>query len=136
MITPAPIDLTGGAAATIAAISATLLAILGVDYYSLLWASVAAGAHLLYSDKTNNVRAIFITLSSALIGAALGTAVAELPWMPGSGNRSLLISSSIVCATGARLLVVTLIDAMVSQIRKKAGIDTQPTDSDQSPPHN
>lgn len=112
---------TSGVAAGVALLSGTLLALLGVDYYALLWATIASLASLLYAPKTTKPRASMVTATSAFLGAALGTALAEHL----GGSRSVLMVCSIVCATGARPLIVVLVDSAVAQIKKRAGLEQQ-----------
>lgn len=108
-------------AVIVSSLSATLLALLGVDYYSLLWAIVGSVGALLYSAPTSKGRAVFSVCLSALMGAALGTAVAENL----AGSRSVLIVASIVCSTGPQLLINALLSRLVSAINKGAPTEGQ-----------
>ncbi len=110
---------TSGVAAGVAVLSGTLLALLGVDYYALLWATIASLAALLFTPKTTRIRASAIVSTSALLGAALGTAMAEHL----GGSRSVVMVCSILCATGARPIIVVGVDAIVTQVRKRAGVE-------------
>lgn len=117
-------------AAIIAAISAWLLSVLGVEYYALLYATIAASSMLLFSNaKTSRKKALMVTLSSALLGAAMGTALAE---HLNAGSRSMLMLSCILCASGTRPLIAAGVNALVARIEKTAG---SPASDGESPPN-
>lgn len=99
----------------VSSLSATLLAVLGVDYYSLLWAVVGSVGALLYTAPTTRSRAAFTVAVSTLMGAALGTFVAERM----GGSRSVLIVFAIVCATGPQLLINALLSRLVTTINRE-----------------
>lgn len=109
---------TTGIAATIAVVSSLLLAVLGVDYYALLWALIAAISVQLFAEKTTRTRAAMITVVSMLLGAALGTAMAE---NLGAGSRPMLMLCSIVCASAPRPLIASLVNAFINRINKNFG---------------
>ena len=98
----------------VSSLSAMLLALLGVDYYSLLWSLVGSVGALLYSAPTSRSRAVFSVCVSMLTGAALGTALAEHL----GGSRSVLIVASVVCATGPQLLINALLTRIISTINR------------------
>ena len=102
-------------AATASTIS---LALLGVDYYSLVWAMFGAMLAVYQSEKLGRVRAVAFVFLSTLIGAACGTAVLE--WAA-STSRPLLILASLVAGSGAQLLVKALLQASLRQIGKLGG---------------
>lgn len=105
----------------VSTVSGMLLALLGVDYYSLLWAVVGSVGALLYSAPTSRSRAAFSVFISTLMGAALGTAVAEHV----GGSRSVLIVMSIVCATGPQLLINALLSRIVKTINRDGPLKGQ-----------
>lgn len=119
-----------GIAASVAALSAALLAVLGVDYYSLLWATVGSMFSVLIGGKTSRLRAFLMMIISVLIGAALGTFAAELPLF--GGSRSALMVCSLACATAPRRLIVACVDMLVTRINKLAG---NPTNDSVPPPN-
>lgn len=112
---------TSSLAVAVASISAAVLALLGVDYYALLWGVIGAVFSLLYSDPIGRRRAIITVLVSSFVGAAVGSAIAEQ-----SGARSLLIVAALICAAGARPIVATGIQVVVSRVGRLAGSGEPP----------
>lgn len=114
---------TSGVAALIAAISSFLLAMFGVDYYALLWASIGAATTLLYSKPSRKARAgIATTVLSGLIGAALGSLMNEHVVT----TRSFLLVASLVGGAGAQPLVAALVQRAVLWINRSAGNPVEP----------
>lgn len=94
----------------VAAVSGVTLALLGVDYYALLWALVGAMLALGQAAAMPRGRAIVYVLMSTLIGAALGQGA--VAWI-GSEQRALLIIASLIGGAGAQLMVGAAIRAAV-----------------------
>lgn len=104
--------------AVAAGASAITLALLGVDYYSLIWGLVGALLALYQAEPMGRMRSmIFISLST-LVGAACGTGATELV---ASASRPVLIVSSLVSGYGAQLIVTALLGAGVKRIDKLGG---------------
>lgn len=118
-----------GVALYISSISATLLALFGVDYYSLFWATTGAIGALLYAAPAKRGRAAFSVVMSSFLGAALGTFCAEHL----GGQRSALIVCAIVCASGPQVVITALLNRVVREINRgeaPAPPDSAPQSSD------
>lgn len=102
----------------VGAISMATLALLGVDYYSLLWALVGALLALYQSESMGKVRTVIFILLSTLIGAACGTGALAFV---NSESRPLLILASLVAGYGAQIVVTALLNAGVKRIEKLGG---------------
>lgn len=103
-----------GVAYYIASISATLLALFGVDYYSLFWATAGSVAALLYAAPSSRMRALFGVAIASFLGAALGTFFAGQM----HGDRSVLIVCSIVCASAPQVLINAILNRLVREINR------------------
>jgi len=115
---PEPTTTASIAAAIVTGLSGFTLAMLGVDYYSLLWALVGAFLALFQGAPMGRVRAMLFMVLSTLIGAALGTGGIDAF---GSDSTKLLIVFSLVSGYGAQLLMSTLLGASVKRIDKLGG---------------
>ena len=119
------------AAGVIATASTVTLAILGVDYYSLIWAMVGALLALYQAEKMGRIRSVLFVVLSTLIGAALGTvsAVGLQRMAPTlfTELRPLLIAASLIAGFGAQLIVTALLRASLSRIGRLGG--DAPSDS-------
>lgn len=113
---------TTGVAVLIAALSSFLMAMFGVDYYALLWASLGSVTTLLYAVPTKKAKGVLSTIISALAGAALGSALNEHMIT----TRSFLLVTSLVCGAGAQPLVNALVNLLVTWINKRAGNPVEP----------
>lgn len=116
-----------GVALYVSSFSAMLLALFGVDYYSLFWAGIGATGALLYAVPTKRGRAAISVVVSSFLGAALGTALAEQL----GGSRSVLIACAIVCASGPQVLITALLNRVVTEINR--GGDAKGADSHDKP---
>jgi hypothetical protein len=108
-------------AAFVAAVSGVTLALLGVDYYALLWALVGAMLALGQASAMPRNRAILYVLLSTLLGAALGQGAVAFA---GYDQRALLILASLLGGAGAQLLVAALLKAalrLIDAYRANAG---------------
>ena len=107
------------AAGTLASAASTVtLALLGVDYYSLIWGMVGALWALYQAEKMGRVRSVtFITLST-LVGAAIGNVAL---WAMASTSRPLLIVCSLVAGFGAQVIVQALLRAGLRRIESLGG---------------
>jgi surface polysaccharide O-acyltransferase-like enzyme len=101
-----------------AAASGITLALLGVDYYSLLYGMVGALLAMSQAAAMPRTRAIIYVILSTLVGAVFGNAALAVL---GKDSRSLLSLMSIVGGAGAWLLVSALIRAAVTRIDKLGG---------------
>lgn len=114
---------TSSTAAVVATISAITLALLGVQYYALLWAFVGAMVALIQSASMTRGRACVYVLLSTLAGAALGQAA--VAWV-GSEQRALLVAASLLGGVGAPLVVSSLLRAALRLIDTYRNTGDQP----------
>lgn len=113
-----PEPTTTGVHALALALSTISLALLGVDYYSLLWSLVGALLALFQAEKMGRVRSVIYIALSTLVGAACGTgALSSIS----STSRPLLIIGSLVGGFGAQVIVTALLRASVKRIEKLGG---------------
>jgi surface polysaccharide O-acyltransferase-like enzyme len=119
MIDPTTSTLTAWAAT----LSGVTLAVLGVDYYSLLYGLVGAMMAMHTAQVMTRLRAVLFVCLSTVVGAALGNGALAVA---GSNNRALLIVGCIVCGASAQLLVSRLIAAAVARIDAMGGGATKP----------
>jgi len=108
-------------AALVAAASQVLLALLGVDYYAMLWAffgSLCALTQLNTKKKMGRGRAVAYILLSTIAGACLGTMFAD--WVE-STRRTTLIFGSLIGGAGAQIFVGALVQAALNRIQTLGG---------------
>ena len=108
---PEPASTT--AAAIAAAASGITLALLGVDYYSLLYGLIGALWAMSQAGAMTKVRAVVYVLMSTVVGAAIGSGGVALI---GSSSRAVLILACLVAGAGAHLLVTAAVKAAVTRI--------------------
>ncbi len=106
------------AAGAIATASTVTLAILGVDYYSLIWAMVGTLLALYQAERMGRVRSVIYVTLSTLVGAAVGTGTMSFFT---SESRGMLIVVSCVSGFGAQVIVTALLKAGVHRIKKLGG---------------
>lgn len=110
---------TAGVNALVLAISAATMALLGVDYYSLVWGMFGAQVALFQNQATmGRVRALVYVALSTLVGAAVGTGTAAFL---ASKSQPLLILVSLVGGFGAQKIVTALLDAGLARVKKMGG---------------
>jgi len=113
---PEPTTTIAGAIA--AGASTITMALLGVDYYSLIWGMVGALLALYQAEKMGRIRSVIFISLSTLVGAACGTgALSTLQ----SESRPLLIVFSLVAGFGAQVVVTALLRAGINRIDKLGG---------------
>jgi hypothetical protein len=94
-------------AATIAAAaSGVTMAMLGVDYHSLLYGLIGALIAVSQAQHTSRWRAVVSVVLSTVTGAVLGTAAAEAL---GLNGKAALLLGCIVGGAGAQALVLGLV---------------------------
>lgn len=109
---------TSFAAGAITTASALTLAVLGVDYYSLIWSLVGTfGALYWREQRVGSIRSVLYVALSTLVGAAIGTAL-----MAGAGStsRPILILLSLVCGFGAQAILTALLEAGLERIKRRS----------------
>lgn len=103
--------------ALVANVSAILLALLGVDYYAMLWAFTGA---LVALTQTNigRGRALVYVLLSTLVGSVLGSAAIAFL---GSQNRVFLALLSLVAGVGWQTFIALLLRAVEGRLKQLTG---------------
>ena len=105
------------AATLAAAASGITLALLGVDYYSLLGGLLGAMLAMSKTDTTTTrLKAIWAVVLTCLVGAILGSASVALAG--GHTSRAVLVAICLVCAAGAQRFISRLVDLFESKIPK------------------
>lgn len=110
---------TAGVHAISLMLSAFFMAVLGVDYYSLIWGMVGALVALFQTEQPmGRVRSVIYIALSTLCGAAIGSGVLS---SISSESRALLILLSLVGGFGAQKIVTALLKAGIARIEKMGG---------------
>ena len=114
-----PEPATSGVKAIVIGLSGVAMSLLGVDYYSLIWAMVGAlWALFLNTERMGRVRSVIYVSLSTCIGAAVGTAGVSLLT---SESRALLIVLSMVVGFGAHRVMSALLASTLQRIDKLGG---------------
>lgn len=113
-----PEPTTTAVASIAAAISGVTMALLGVDYHSLLYGLVGSLIAIGQSEHTSRWKAVVGVVLSTITGSVLGTAAVELFNL--TGKTSLLLGC-IVGGAGAQALVLGLVNIASSQIERIGG---------------
>lgn len=100
-----------------ASASGITLALLGVDYYSLLYGMVGALFALHEAEPMPRTRAVLFVVLSTLAGAALGNGVLAVA---GTNSRALLLVGCIVCGFGTQAILARLLRVLVGRIDAQA----------------
>lgn len=119
---PEPTTTTTVIGALAGGVSTVTLALLGVDYYSLIWSMVGTLLALYQAEKMGRIRSVIFVVLSTLIGAALGSGLMDFS---GSTSRRVLIAVSLVSGFGAHLIVTALLRAGINRIERLGGSDQQ-----------
>lgn len=106
------------AAAAAAWLSAASLALIGVDYYVIVWGLFGALVWLAFGERSDRTRAIVTVTASTICAAALahGIAVAAT-----DGQRPALIAIAFVVGAGAQPILRACVDALASRIKLFGG---------------
>jgi len=104
-------------AAWAATASAVTLAVIGVDYYSLLFGLVGAMFSLAHAEQMGRLRAVVYVALSALGGAVIGNLANE--WMGGK-SRILLIGLCLAGGIIAQAIAAAIVHT-APRIADKAG---------------
>lgn len=102
----------------VATVSTATMALMGVSYYALIWAMVGAFLALYQAKGLSRWSAIAFMVLSTLVGAACGTFFAD--WV-NKDSRPLLILASLVCGSGAHVLITALLQAGLKRINQLGG---------------
>lgn len=106
------------AAGFAASVSSVTLALLGVEYYALVWGLVGASMAMGRASGMTWGRAVVYATLSTLVGAATGHgALAILD----SRNQTVLILFSLIGGAGAQELVARAVAAVARRIDKAGG---------------
>lgn len=110
---------TTAAAAFTGAISGVTMALLGVDYHSLIGGGLGAFYTISRGgEQMGAIKAIISMLLTMVIGAILGSALVSLI---GNEKRIILIAICIVCGAGVQKIVAGGIEVVVTQFSKLGG---------------
>lgn len=110
-----PEPTTTAAASLAAAVGGVTMALLGVDYHSLLYGLIGALIAVSQAQHTSRMRAVASVVLSTFTGAVLGTVVVES--LDLAGKASLLLGC-IVGGAGAQALVLGLVRVAGSRIER------------------
>ncbi len=114
-----PEPTTTGVHAIALGLSALSMALLGVDYYALIWGMIGALVALFHTDQgMGRVRSVIYVALSTLCGAALGTGLLS---SISSESRALLNVASLVAGFGAQKIVTALLKAGLKRIDRIGG---------------
>lgn len=105
---------TLSAASTAAWLSAFSLALLGVDYYSIVWGMGGALVMLAWGPSIGRWRAILTVWASTLTAAALAHVLADMA----GGDRKFLIASAFLLGIGAQPLTKAAVEAVTARMRR------------------
>lgn len=103
----------------VTAISTATLALLGVDYYALLWGLIGALFASGQSERLGRTKAIFVVGLSTLIGAAIGNGL--VAFTETASPRPFIVLGSLVAGFGAQALLTTAVKALVVRIERVLG---------------
>lgn len=103
------------AASVAAAASGITMALLGVDYHSLLYGLIGALIAVSQAKHTSRWRAVASVVLSTVAGAVLGTATAE---GLGLAGKSALLLGCLVGGAGAQALVLGLVRAAEARVAR------------------
>lgn len=95
-----------------AGVTGAVVAILGVPYLALLWATIGAVIAMVFTPPESRSSAILAVIAGGLAGAALGhggTDIASRMAPSLAGSNAILILASLVCGAGAKPIVSTAI---------------------------
>lgn len=111
--------------ALVAAVSAILMALFGVDYYSILWALIGALFAVWLSERMSRGRAIIYVLLSTLAGAVLGNVLAlQLAHAPKTLLNGLCLVGGVAAQGIAAALMMAaprVVDAAARAIERRFG---------------
>jgi len=111
---------TTGLVAWFSSLSAVTLALVGVDYYALVWGLVGAMFARGHADEMKSRwRAVFYIVLSTCVGAAIGTGMQALL---AEASRPVLIVFSLAGAAGAQRLLDALVSMLERRIEAVAGL--------------
>jgi hypothetical protein len=106
-----------GAVAIAASLSAISIALIGVDYYAVVWGMLGALVRLAFDDKpTNTVKSAIAVAASTVAASATAHGLAEMASTPGS--RGALVSSAFFIGFGAQLFLQSAVEAAAKRLQK------------------
>lgn len=108
----------------VAALSAAILALLGVDHFALIWGFVGALFSLTTAPPVGRSKALMTVALSTFIGAALGTLLADR--INANAVPIVRIVAALVCAAGAQQLLPLAVQLISNRLKKWSGDDTEP----------
>lgn len=107
-------------AAVAASLSALSLALLGVDYYAIVWGLLGALARLaLTEEQTTSAKATLAVGASTVLAAGMAHVLAGgFEMVTGSGGRGALVSSALALGFGAQILAHRAVEALAARIQR------------------
>jgi hypothetical protein len=102
------------AAVTAAWLSSVSLALIGVDYYSIVWGMGGALVMLSWSEPMGRWRAILTVWASTLTAGALAHVLADFA----GGDRKFLIGASFLLGLGAQPITQAAVEAIARRLRR------------------
>jgi hypothetical protein len=107
------------AAAYAASASAISLALIGVDYYAIVWGLLGALSMLALTAPVTRARAMVTVAASTACAAALAHFLVDMAG--GEGNRSAIIAVAFVLGAGAQPVLLAMVETIVARIRAAGG---------------
>lgn len=102
--------------AFVVAANGTLLALLGVDYYAMLWAFVGALLVVTQTQKMGRGRAVVYVAVSTLVGAVLGSAAGSFLGAQSRAVNALLALLGGVGWQGIVALLLRMAEGKIKQL--------------------
>lgn len=112
-----PAAAASGAVAVGAWLSAAVFALLGVEYFAIVWGIGGAVFALTLTQQESRKAAIVSVVTSALAGAALAGLLASLA----GGGKPAMIAIAFITAAGAKPIVSKAIESLELLISKLGG---------------
>lgn len=114
--------------AIVMGVNQTLLTVLGVDYYAIIWSFLGSLVALTQTERMGRSRALLFVCLSTLVGAALGSAA--FAYLGSSQPKPILLLCSVVGGFGWQLIMAALVQAVVARIKTIGGVpNEQPSES-------
>jgi len=108
------------AAAYATSASAISLAIIGVDYYAIVWGLLGALSMLALTAPVTRTRAVLTVMASTACAAAMSHFLVGLI-AEDKESRSAIIAVAFVLGAGAQPVLLEVIEAIVTRIRAWGG---------------
>lgn len=108
---------TSAVAAIVAAFSAVLLALFGLDYYALVWSFVGTlGAMFFRETSLGSGKSLVYIFLSTLLGAALAQGLVYLIGL--KDQRQVIMLLSVIAGGGSQAVASALLEALINRIKR------------------